>query len=137
MKDHIKQGEVFYCDKPGCAGKKRPIKPTVVFFGESLPSEFFECVQRAPVEPDLCLVMGTALAVAPFNVLPGCLREGVPKVLFNLDNTKDTGGLDFEETGRMKLLVQGKCDETLTKLAEDCGWKEDFEKVLPDYHKKK
>ena len=90
-----------------------------------------------PTYPDLCLIMGTALAVPPFNVLPDCIRESVPKVLFNLNNTKDYGGLDFEEKSKMKLLVQGKCDETLAKLAKDCGWKDDFEKMLPDYHKQK
>jgi len=88
-------------------------------------------------EVDLCLIMGTALAVAPFNMLPHMVAKGVPKVLFNLDNTKDTGGIDFENKDGNKLFVKGKCDETLAKLCEDCGWKEDFNKVLPDYHKKK
>ena len=79
--------------------------------------------------------MGTALAVAPVNILPSLVKQDVPKVLFNLTNTKNTGGYDFEEKDTMKLFVEGKCDETLVKLAEDCGWKEDFEIVLPDYHK--
>ena len=113
LKAKIKAGEVFYCDKEGCAGKNRPIKPSIVFFGESLPNEFFDSVQRIETSVDLCLVMGTALAVAPFNQLPTMLKEKVPKVLFNLDNTKSTGGYDFEEQGRMKLFVRGKCDETL------------------------
>ena len=65
------------------------------------------------------------------------MKPNVPKVLFNLTNTKETGGYDFEEKNRNKLFVKGKCDETLAKLAEDIGWKEDFEKVLPDYHKNK
>jgi len=97
-----------------------------VFFGESLPTEFHEIVKRVSIEPDICFVMGTALAVSPVSYMPGFLKESVPKVLFNLNNTKATGGMDFEEKGRMKLFVQGKCDETLAKLAEDCGWGEDF-----------
>ena len=79
--------------------------------------------------------MGTALAVSPFNVIPTLVGESVPKVLFNLDNTKDTGGIDFTEENRYKLFVQGKCDETIRKLAGDCGWTADFEAVLPDFHK--
>ena len=81
--------------------------------------------------------MGTALAVAPVNKLPQMLSPNVPKVLFNLNNTKETGGYDFEEKTNCKLFVQGKCDETLAKLVEDCGWKDHFDQVLPDYHKSK
>ena len=66
--------------------------------------------------------MGTALAVAPFNQLPGLIPKTCPKVLFNLDNTKDTGGYDFSEKKVRKLFVQGKCDETVAQLCHDLGW---------------
>jgi NAD-dependent SIR2 family protein deacetylase len=137
MMEMMAKAEVYYCDKPSCEGKNRPIKPDVVFFGESLPTEFHEAVNQIAENVDLCLVMGTSLAVAPFNRLTSIVKKDVPKVLFNLNNTKETGGIDFEEKNRMKLFVKGKCDETLAKLAEDCGWKEDFENTLPDYHKNK
>ena len=48
-----------------CGG---PIKPNVVFFGEALPPEFFEKMGVVK-DCDLLIVMGTALAVAPFNML--------------------------------------------------------------------
>ena len=96
--------------------------------------EFYTTIQQVTSEADLCFVMGTALAVAPVNKLPQMIGPNVPKVLFNLTNTKETGGYDFEEKTNSKLFVQGKCDETLAKLVEDCGWGEDFMKVLPDYH---
>lgn len=54
---------------------------------------------------DLCLIMGTALAVAPFNNLPTMVKSGVPKVLFNMENTKETGGQDFTESNSNKLFV--------------------------------
>ena len=63
------------------------------------------------------------------------VSDSVPRVLFNMENTKDTGGQDFTEPGTFKLFVQGKCDETLRKLVDDCGWTEDFEAILPDCHK--
>jgi len=44
------------------------------------------------------------------------VNKKVPKVLFNLDDTKDTGGISFLEKTNNKLFVQGKCDETLSKL---------------------
>lgn len=84
---------------------------------------------------DLVIIVGTALAVSPFNVIPQLLPN-TPKVLFNMDNTKETGGYDFLDGNPKKLFVQGKCDETLTKLAKDCGWEADFQAALPDYHKK-
>ena len=69
-----------------------------------------------PNEVDLCLIVGTALAVSPFNMLPTGVAEGVPKVLFNMENTDETGGQDFTEPDTYKLFVKGKCDETLRKL---------------------
>jgi len=81
--------------------------------------------------------MGTALAVSPFNQLPKEVEEGVPKVLFNMENTKDTGGYDFTEKGRNKLFLQGKCDEIVRQLVADCGWNEEFEEILPECHKGK
>ena len=79
--------------------------------------------------------MGTALAVSPFNAIPQMLKANVPRVLFNMENTKSTGGIDFTEPNRYKLFVQGKCDETIRKLSTDCSWEGDFETVLPDFHK--
>ncbi len=55
-------------------------------------------MENVGTKPDLLLVMGTALAVRPFNMIPSMLKKEVPKVLFNLDNTKETGGIDFTET---------------------------------------
>lgn len=52
-----------------------------------------------------------------------------------MENTTETGGIDFTEPNRKKLFVQGKCDETIRKLAVDCGWEADFEAILPDFHK--
>ena len=70
-----------------CPTDGMPIKPNIVFFGEQLPSGFFQAINEIGASVDLCLIMGTALAVSPFNMLPGMVASGVPKVLFNMDNT--------------------------------------------------
>jgi NAD-dependent SIR2 family protein deacetylase len=57
--------------------------------------------------------MGTALAVQPFNQLPGQVSKTCPKVLMNMNNTKETGGYDFIEKKQCKLFICGKCDETV------------------------
>lgn len=62
---------VCYCKQPGCKDQKQPIKPNIVFFGEQLPNEFLTLLNPAGLmsKCDLLLVMGTALAVAPFSHL--------------------------------------------------------------------
>ena len=41
-------------------------KPDIVFFGESLPKDFFARIEELK-NTDLAFIMGTGLAVAPFN----------------------------------------------------------------------
>jgi len=41
MKNGIMGGEVVKCQKEGCRGL---VKPDIVFFGESLPEKFFDCL---------------------------------------------------------------------------------------------
>ena len=53
-----------------CKRCARPVKPEIVFFGEMMPEEFNAAKRLIKRAPDLCLIMGTALAVAPFNMLP-------------------------------------------------------------------
>ena len=127
---------VLYCEQEKCKNKKHPIKPNIVFFGESLPMEFLTLLldKNALSKCDLLIVMGTALAVSPFNKLPNSVPPGCLKVLMNLTNTKDTGGIDFTEKDTNKLFLQGKCDELVAQLCHEVGWTEDFEKVLPPYH---
>jgi NAD-dependent SIR2 family protein deacetylase len=121
----------MYCDK--C---KAPVKPDIVFFGEGLPRSFFDALEDLH-DVDLLIVAGTALAVSPFNVVPSELSREVPKVLFNMENVFETCGIDFDEPQHNKILVKGKCDESILKLAKDCGWNDDFKAVLHKCHKDK
>jgi NAD-dependent SIR2 family protein deacetylase len=58
----------------------------VVFFGEKLPDGFFDTFDIVK-ESDLVIVIGTALAVAPFNMLVEMAEDNVHKVLINRENT--------------------------------------------------
>jgi NAD-dependent SIR2 family protein deacetylase len=70
---------------------KKAVKPNITFFGESLPMAFMLAVQKFNLSPpDLVLIMGTALAVSPFNSIPAFMPKTIPKVLFNMTNVKDT-----------------------------------------------
>ena len=78
-------------------------------------------------------MLGTELVVSKSTA--SLVRPDVPKVLINTVNTKDTGGMDFEEPNSFKLFVKGKCDEQIRKLVARCGWTEEFEALLPTSHK--
>ena len=72
------------------------------------------------------IVMGTALAVAPFNHVVRLVD--CPQVLINLENTK-AHGFDFEDQEKKphRLFWQGKCDEVIVEIAKHCGWNDDLQ----------
>jgi len=73
---------VLRCKKAKCNG---PIKPTVVFFGEALPSAFFEFAKVVD-QADLILIIGTSLVVPPFCLIPWAAKTSQNKtVLMNMD----------------------------------------------------
>ena len=117
LKQKIKSVDVYYCSDESCKG---PVKPDIVLFGESLPKEFFH-KSALIAQCDLVIVMGTALAVAPFNSLSESAPKNVPKVLINRENTKKYSGIDFEKTPN-RLFLQGDCDDVVLKLIKDCEW---------------
>ena len=87
------KNEVMYCEE--CQG---PIKPNITFFGEKLPEDFIEAFNEVK-NADLLIVIGTALAVGPFNQLVNSIPETKPKVLINLENTAKNG-FDFQDQGK-------------------------------------
>ena len=117
----------MYCeahpDEENTKGKcTKPIKPNITFFGEELPTKFmnlYKHIEKRRI--DLMIVMGTALAVTPFNQIVD--RVECPQVLINLQNTAHHG-FDFEDPVNRpdRLLWQGKCDEVICQIAKECGW---------------
>lgn len=107
-------------EPPNCMTCGGLVKPEIVFFGEALPSAFFEA-RGVPFEADLAIVMGTSLTVGPFNSLPGMIPEGVPRVLINKELA---GGLGSRPDD---IVLLGDCDEQVRALAEACGWLDELE----------
>mgnify|MGYP006135043565 CR=1 FL=1 len=65
LEEGITAGTIYRCEKEGCGG---PVKPDITFFGEGLPRCFFEAMEHIQEHgADLLIVIGTALAVGPFN----------------------------------------------------------------------
>ncbi|KAF7524332.1 hypothetical protein PCG10_005816 [Penicillium crustosum] len=115
MHQMVSTGEVPHCHK--CNGL---VKPDIVFFGEALPSDFFDS-RFLPEEADLCIVMGTSLSVQPFASLPSFVGQGVPRVLINMERV---GGLGSRSDD---VLVIGDCDAGVRKFAKAMGWGEELE----------
>lgn len=109
-KDHVDRQEVLYCDE--CQGGI--VKPSIVFFGEALPSSFFQSF-RLIEEADLVIVMGTSLKVYPFafllsdSILPG----HVPIVMINRENP----GIVRDNF----LFLQGNIEDHIGSICEELG----------------
>jgi NAD-dependent histone deacetylase SIR2 len=125
MKEHVENGGVPRCiksakegdDGDNCTGL---VKPDIVFFGEQLP-DAFRAKQHYPTMADLVLIMGTSLQVYPFAGLAETVREGVPRVLFNLERVGSLGSQADD------VLSLGDCDAGVRKLADKLGWRDELE----------
>ena len=117
MRNAILEREVPRCQKDGCGGL---VKPDIVFFGEALPDDFF-LNRSLPAAADLCIIMGTSLAVQPFASLPGFCQEGVPRLLINNERV---GGLGSRADD---VLFLGDCDSGVRKLSSALGWLDELE----------
>ncbi|KAJ2155890.1 NAD-dependent protein deacetylase sirtuin-2 [Coemansia sp. RSA 552] len=131
--------EQIFDDKiPRCDQCQALIKPDITFFGEGLPSRFFELLEDDFAACDLLLVMGTSLTVQPFASLINEVRDSVPRLLINRERVGEsrTRGSGFDFDGFLRngpphrdALVLGDCDEACLLLAERLGWKDELLKL--------
>ena len=128
VRKYVNEGKILKCSK--C---NKPIKPKVVFYGENLPDKFFEDFNDINVT-DLAFIMGSSLAVYPFNQLPYGIKKESWRVLINKDEVGNfLAGLvtmnqfRFNNPKRKDLFLNGYTDEIVQKIVDDCGWKDDFE----------
>ncbi|BHF67759.1 NAD-dependent protein deacetylase sirtuin-2 [Sparganum proliferum] len=145
MKDEIMAKRVPMCTEGNCSGV---VKPDVVFFGESLPSEFTQAVNKDFKKCDLLIIMGTSLTVLPFCGLVNCTKSGVPRLYINREYSEgsNSGFLSFVMTwmvarfkrkplrwgkpgNKTDVFVQKDADTAVLMLAELLGWKEELLKI--------
>ena len=112
--EHVEKQEIYKCD---CSGL---VKPDIVFFGESLPTEFFLNAEKLD-EADLVVVMGTSLKVFPFAALLQLVRKEVPVVYINRENTSITR--------QNFLFMEGDIDEQVKQLVKDLEWEDRLAKA--------
>lgn len=117
LEQKVMRGEVARCH--ACNGL---VKPDIVFFGESLPEEFFQ--KRTEIEnADLVIVMGSSLSVYPFAGLPMSANEDTPRILMNMDRVGDIG------CRKEDVVWLGECDDGVRELAEYLGWDKELDKI--------
>ena len=109
------------------------VKPDIVFFGENLPTRFFNNVEKDFLECDLLIVMGTSLKVNPFANLIDKVNHDVPRLLINNEivgvhnnyGPFNHSGFNFDEKYR-DVIHLDSCDNGTKKLVSYLGWKEDY-----------
>jgi len=90
------------------------IRPSVVWFGESLPVEDFEATAAAMQGADLILVVGTSGLVQPAASLPLLgMERGTPLIEINPEPTELSDAMHFR--------LRGPAGEVLPALVEAAG----------------
>ncbi|TKC92358.1 NAD-dependent protein deacetylase [Trinickia terrae] len=93
---------------PHCGGM---LKPSVVFFGESVPRERVDAASAALEKADAMLVAGSSLMVySGYRFCVWAQKMGKPIAAINLGHTR--------ADPLLALKVQAPCGEALTSLAE-------------------
>lgn len=132
IRDEVMQQKVPRCRK--CGGV---IKPDIVFFGESLPSQFFQYQDFDFAACDLLLIMGTSLQVYPFASLINLVGAKVPRLLINKELPPEISGFhlwakssafQWTKEGRDYAFI-GSCDDAVKLLVARIGWQAEFEEI--------
>ncbi len=97
---------------PRCGGQF--LKPTVVLFGEPLPTHAIQQAVAMAREADVMLVVGSSLVVYPAAGLPQvALRSGAKLIIVNAEPTP------FDE--QAAVVVHGKSGEVLPEIVDLIG----------------
>jgi hypothetical protein len=110
------------------------VKPSIVFFGESMPEKYYECLSLDFEDCDALIVMGTSLTVDPFARLVGYVGKGVPRLYINRE-TKNLGregdmGRDAAWYLHWLTVWDGDCDAGVRELARGMGWEDELDALV-------
>ena len=110
INEGIEKQKVYLC--PNCSG---PCKPNIVFFGESLPKEFFLKIEECK-DIDLIIAIGTYLSVAPFSNIPELTNKNAYKLLFN---DAEVGHFQYDNLEEKSLLILGENKTNIRRFLND------------------
>jgi NAD-dependent SIR2 family protein deacetylase len=89
-------------DEDGTNDSLPLLKPDIVFFGESLPVNFFAHIRSTLPMCDLLIVTGSSMKVLPVGSIPDLIPPSIPQILINKDPILDH---NFD----LKLLGEADC----------------------------
>lgn len=88
-------------------------KPDIVFFGEDLPSEFYESIKNDHADADLLIVIGSSLKVSPVSQIPHQIPPNIPQILINREPLSNFA-FDIE--------LLGYCDTITAEISTRLEW---------------
>ena len=94
-----------------------------------MPRLFSDMVHFDVAATDLVIVLGTSLKVAPVASIPDWVKSDVPRVLINREMVGTFNG-------DKDIFVEGECDESVRKICNMAGWKEELDQLYSDTHSK-
>ena len=104
-------------EPPKCEQCGSPIRPDVVWFGETLPPEVHQRAEALAAECDVMLVVGTSGFVYPAAALPMVARaNGATVIEINTSRSELTSAVDLfceGEAGRVLPELYGAVEEML------------------------
>lgn len=121
-----------------CKCKTGVVRPNIVFFGEALPSRFWQNIDADFNQCDLLIVLGTSLAVAPFNGLVARPSKQASRVFINRTKPGSVGMIGwFMGLGRNSvsfdgandLVVLDDCDKTVREISRQAGWEAELDSL--------
>ena len=96
---------------PDCRKCGGILKPDAVFFGEAMPEFETREAQRRSTVCDLCLVIGSTLAVYPAALMPQfALRAGATLVIIN------QGGTELDHAAHLR--IEARAGQAMTRALE-------------------
>lgn len=139
--------QIFSDTVPTCTECNGIVKPDIIFFGESLPSNFFSSTTNDFPQCDLLIIMGSSLAVQPFASLVNRVSDTCPRLLLNREKVGErdkfmqllgiSSGLAFDSSSNFRdVLFLTDCDEGCLHLAEKLGWDDELKNLVKEEHKK-
>nr|XP_045594599.1 NAD-dependent protein deacetylase sirtuin-3-like isoform X1 [Procambarus clarkii] len=126
VKKAIIEGDIPMCEATKCKGK---VKPDIVFFGEDLPSSFWEYNQQTHFT-DLLLIIGTSLEVYPFAGIADAVGTRTPRVLINYNAVGNIGKRVND------VILTGDLTESVWNLAKALTWEKKLKNLEQEYERK-
>mmetsp|Transcript_34775 Transcript_34775/g.63976 ORF Transcript_34775/g.63976 Transcript_34775/m.63976 type:complete len:205 (-) Transcript_34775:111-725(-) len=120
--DDCKSSMVDKGEAPTCNICGGLVKPSIVFFGEVMPSRFSELVHFDVASCDLVITLGTSLLVAPVSNIPDWVKSNTHRMLINRELVGS-----FHRAN--DVFLEGDCDESVRELCSMVGWEEELDQL--------